>query len=369
MATSVVRPEETVLYPLVQEHWPRLLERAEEQGGGLPQCVVREFEEFLRCGRIEHGLVRLECGRCGHDIVCAFHTNAADSVPRAWGGECPIAAHLVDEVLPSVPIRQWVCSLPWRLRYAAAYDRQLCSDVLEAFIGALTRSQRWRAKRMLGLASVDDALVGAVTFIQRADSSLRLNVHFHTVALDGVYVRDAQGQLVFRALPEPSADEVAQVAEWTHAALLRVLEGHGRSLEGDESGTDVLRDEGPALASCYAASAADVQLLGSAPGQRTSKLVRPLRIVPSPTEPLAEVGGVNVHAKVAFDGRDRQRLERSCRSIARPPLAGGFSRGSFEVCMPTCSTNLASVRGVTRGGALRRARASLPRSPREPPCP
>lgn len=126
---------------------------------------------------------------------------------------------------------------------------------------------------------------------------------------------------MFRALPEPSADEVAQVAEWTHAALLRVLERHGRSLEGDESGTDVLRDEGPALASCYAASAADVQLLGSAPGQRTSKLVRPLRIVPSPTEPLAEVGGVNVHAKVAFDGRDRQRLERSCRSIARPPLA------------------------------------------------
>lgn len=29
--------------------------------------------------------------------------------------EC--AAHLVDEVLPRVPVRQWVLSLPYRLRY------------------------------------------------------------------------------------------------------------------------------------------------------------------------------------------------------------------------------------------------------------
>jgi hypothetical protein len=30
---------------------------------------------------------------------------------------------------------------------------------------------------------------------------------------------------------------------------------------------------------------------------------------------------VNVHAKVVIDGRDRARLERLCRYIARPPLA------------------------------------------------
>jgi len=48
------RPEETVLYRLVQEHWPRFLERAEE-AGGLPRFVVREFEEYLRCGLLAHG--------------------------------------------------------------------------------------------------------------------------------------------------------------------------------------------------------------------------------------------------------------------------------------------------------------------------
>ena len=163
-------------------------------------------------------------------------------------------------------------------------------------------SRSWRAKRQLGLSSVEDALVGAVTLtarlrcssssvhfvqragppctpdIQRVDSALRLNPHFHTIALCGAYVRDDEGDLVFHALPEPSAEEVAQVAAWTHASLVRVLARHGRSLDGVEEAPGPLRDEEPALASCYAASAADVQMLGDAPGQRTRSPPGQLRL-------------------------------------------------------------------------------------------
>jgi hypothetical protein len=46
--------------------------------------------------------------------------------------------------------------------------------------------RRPEAKRALGLRTVGTAEIGAVTFVQRCDSSLRLNVHFHTLALDGV---------------------------------------------------------------------------------------------------------------------------------------------------------------------------------------
>ena len=107
-------------------------------------------------------------------------------------------------------------------RYAMGYDRKLCADVLGAFIGALKRSLRWRAKRQLGLRSVDDARIGAITFVQRADSALRLNVHFHTLALDGVYVRDEDGQLQFCALEPPTAEEVEQPS-------------HGRGLDSTDS--------------------------------------------------------------------------------------------------------------------------------------
>jgi hypothetical protein len=315
------RPEETLLYQLVEKHWPVFREKADESGG-LPRFVVRDFEEYLRCGLLEHGCVELACRRCGHPMLVAFSCKRRGFCPSCLGRRMSdLAAHLVDDVLPEVPIRQWVCSLLWSLPYVLAYDRTLCAEVLDAFLGALTRSLRRRAKRELGLRSVEDARAGAITFVQRCDGSLRINPHFHSLALDGVYVRREDGALVFHPLSEPSAEEVAQVAAWTHATIARVLERHGRSLEGASDAPDPMADEQPVLASCYGASAADVQLLGASPGEKTSKLVHPGRVVPSPAQALAEVGGVNVHAKVVVDGRDRKRLERLCRYVARPPLA------------------------------------------------
>jgi len=79
--------------------------------------------------------------------------------------------------------------------------------------------------------------------------------------------------------------------------------------------------EQPVLASCYGASASDRQLLSDAAGHRTDKLTRPVVATPPPNGPVAEVGGVDIHAKVAIEAADRPRLERLCRYTARPPLS------------------------------------------------
>ncbi len=63
------------------------------------------------------------------------------------------AAHLVDRVLPVVPVRQWVLSLPFALRYRMAYDSRLTSDVLNVFIRALFGELRRRAHELLGVRS------------------------------------------------------------------------------------------------------------------------------------------------------------------------------------------------------------------------
>jgi hypothetical protein len=53
------------------------------------------------------------------------------------------AAHLVDHVLPpDVPVRQWVLSVPHRLRYRLAYDHRLCRTVLGVFVRALRLAYR-----------------------------------------------------------------------------------------------------------------------------------------------------------------------------------------------------------------------------------
>ena len=97
------------------------------------------------------------------------------------------AAHLVDRVLPHVGIRQWVLTLPYPLRYRCAYDARLTSDVLRAFVRALFASLRSRARRAAPAGDAPPTQCGAVTFVQRFGSALNLNLHFHTLALDGAY--------------------------------------------------------------------------------------------------------------------------------------------------------------------------------------
>jgi hypothetical protein len=48
------------------------------------------------------------------------------------------AAHVVDAVLPDVPVRQWVLTLPLRLRNRLAWDHDLCRAV-GIFVRAFSR--------------------------------------------------------------------------------------------------------------------------------------------------------------------------------------------------------------------------------------
>src|SRR5262245_34147899 len=86
------------------------------------------------------------------------------------------AAHLVDAVLPWVPVRQWVLTVPHRLRYRLAFDHALCRAVLGVFIRAVLGWYR-RHARHFGIA---DGRSGTVTVVQRFGSGLELNVHFHS---------------------------------------------------------------------------------------------------------------------------------------------------------------------------------------------
>lgn len=330
------RPEQTVLYQCVEQHWGAFVERAEE-AGGLPRFVMREVEAYLRCGRLEYGCLRLGCRACGFEQLVAFSCKRRGFCPSCLGRRMTDAAvHLEQHVLPEVPLRQWVCTLPWRLRYLCGYDKALCRDVLNAFITEVMRSLRHRAKRVWGLQSVSQAHPGAVTFIQRFDSALRLNVHFHTLALDGVYVRNDDGALEFLELDEPTADEVADVTRRTAKRVAAILERHGRSApailgygsddgdgdgdgEGTDEETDTLQEQQLALASCYGAAARGTALFGERAGQPTLRLVQPSEA--RATGPVAAIMGFNVHAKVAIDGRDRRQVERICRYLGRPPIA------------------------------------------------
>ena len=74
------------------------------------------------------------------------------------------------------------------LRFMLAFNHELCSKVIAIFVGEVMRWQRHTAKRELGLDSVSRAHGAAVTAIHRSGGSLNLQLHVHSVLLDGVFV-------------------------------------------------------------------------------------------------------------------------------------------------------------------------------------
>ena len=47
------RPETTLLYQIVQEYWPEFQAELASHGRYLPAYVTKEFDEYLKCGRLE----------------------------------------------------------------------------------------------------------------------------------------------------------------------------------------------------------------------------------------------------------------------------------------------------------------------------
>jgi hypothetical protein len=92
------------------------------------------------------------------------------------------AANLVDHVLPDVPIRQFVVTMPFPLRFPLAFDGELLRQVLRLFTDTVTA---WYRKRQVA-RGLPEGETGAATAIQRANSDLRLSPHFHTLFLDGL---------------------------------------------------------------------------------------------------------------------------------------------------------------------------------------
>ncbi|PNC69080.1 hypothetical protein CXU05_11625 [Akkermansia muciniphila] len=112
------RPEQTLLYQIVDEYYPAFAALMAEQGKELPGYVQREFEEFLQCGRLEHGFLRVRCESCHAEHLVAFSCKRRGFCPSCGARRmAESAALLVDEVLPEQPMRQWVLSFPFQLRF------------------------------------------------------------------------------------------------------------------------------------------------------------------------------------------------------------------------------------------------------------
>lgn len=313
--------EGTVLHRLVREHFEtfRAEVAARTDGSGLPSFVEREFREFLTCGVLARGFARVRCDACAFERLVPFSCKRRGFCPSCGGRRmAELAAHLVDRVLPQVPVRQWVLTLPHRLRYRLAYDHNLCRATLAVYVRAVLGFYRRRARRR----GVDDGRGGAVTVIQRFGGGLQLNVHFHSLFVDGVFAESADGTFSFHPSDPPSDEDVARLLATIRRRVLRLLTRRG--LEVDRAAdVDPLAEESPALAGLSSAAVQGRVALGPRAGARVIQIGREPDApwVTSRGPRQAHLEGFDLHAEITVAADDRAALERLARYVLRPPVA------------------------------------------------
>jgi hypothetical protein len=315
------RPEDTVLYSVVEQYADAFLEGQVEQGRGLPRFVREEFEAYLRCGRLEHGFVRAKCTGCRHEHLVAFSCKR-----RGWCPSCASrrmaesGAHLVDNVLPKAPYRQWVLTFPWPLRMLFAAQPDWISRVLGVVIRALTTALLKR----VGLRRSDGARTGMVTFIQRFGSKLNLNVHLHVLSLDGAY-SFKHGKARFHRAGGLRPEELEALLTTVITRVTRTLVRAGVLVAEDEQPYLDLQLDSP-YEQLAGAAIRYVIAAGPQAGRATMRLSDPLLAVePSSTRAkkpfTAARDGFSLNCAVACDAHERGKLERLCRYMARGPIA------------------------------------------------
>jgi len=314
-------PERTLLHTLVQAHYPDFLARLQAEDRSLPAYVREEFEEYLRCGVLEHGFLRVVCEQCRAERLVAFSCKKRGFCPSCGARRMAESArHLVEEVFGPRPVRQWVLSFPYPLRFLFASQPEAIGPVLgivQRVIGG------WLADQ----AGVEGARAqcGAVTLIQRFGSALNLNVHFHMLWLDGVYEDTTDRPQRKPRLRRSRAPTSAQLTELAGTIAHRVcrhlarrgwLKGEDESVflsdrAGSEDGMDALR-----------MSSITYRI---ATGKHAGRKVVTLQTLPGDEGPAeggaGQVGGFSLHAGIAAEAHESEKLEKLCRYIARPAIS------------------------------------------------
>ncbi len=76
--------EQTALYAIVEQRLPKLCAGLSEQDASLPAFVTREFRDYLRCGLLEYGFIRVKCNGCRHEHSVAFSCKRRRLTRDGW---------------------------------------------------------------------------------------------------------------------------------------------------------------------------------------------------------------------------------------------------------------------------------------------
>jgi hypothetical protein len=315
------RPETTLLYQLVREYWPEFQAQLTSHGKMLPLYVTREFDEYLKCGRLEHGFLRVRCESCHDEKLVAFSCKKRGFCPSCGARRmADSAALLVDEILPYQPMRQWVLSFPFPLRFLFASNPRVMTGALAIVYRAIATHLTRKAGFTKPMAQT-----GAVTLVQRFGSALNLNIHFHMLFLDGIYIGGTNGLPIrFRQVKAPTGSELTELARKIASRVGRYLERQGL-LERDGGNIYLTRESVVTVDPSNHLFGSSITYRIAVGPQQGRKVISLQTLADCGDDPfttrVGNVAGFSLHAGVATRANERAKLERLCRYITRPAVS------------------------------------------------
>jgi len=167
------------------------------------------------------GFARVRCPDCRHEIFAAFSCRRRCLCPSCHQKRSLIFADQVaHEICALVPHRQYVFTIPKRLRIFFRFDRRLLGRLMR--LAWETMNEAYRA-----LLDRDDVVPGMIAGIQTFGTLAHFHPHVHAIVTDGVFVRDTAGRFI--CAPPLDMDKVRRL--WEARVFHMLLEAGKIDLE------------------------------------------------------------------------------------------------------------------------------------------
>ncbi len=212
------RPDKTALFEIIKKHYRTWLQNTKQI---VPKYTQKTFEKYLECGNPAKGFACAHCFCCQADFFIPFSCKMR--------GLCPscntltmvkTAAHLLENVIPHIPIRQWVISFPLRIRHYLL-EHKILQDILEIVVDEI------RQTVLACSPDVPNAQIGAISFLQNFGATLNLHPHIHLIVSDGVFFTENElQQLEFREVILTEND-ISTTQEHIRKRILRFFSKKG----------------------------------------------------------------------------------------------------------------------------------------------
>jgi putative transposase/transposase-like zinc-binding protein len=204
------RPEKTVLFEVVKKHYKTWHRNAENS---VPHYVDKEFTNYLSCGILAKGFACARCEDCRQEFLLAFSCKGRGICPSCNArAMCATAAHLVENIIPHVPVRQFVMSFPMRIRHYLQ-TQEILQTILKIVVDEIR-------KRFIACGpKIANAQIGAVSFIQHFGNTLNVHPHFHILVADGIF--NTEDEDLFFHETMLTLDDIADTQDAIQRRVLR----------------------------------------------------------------------------------------------------------------------------------------------------